>query len=68
MADAPIDRLLLEGGATAIAVIRALGWTRLRATALAESGVGVLRPAGATGPELLVKPGSYPWPAGLWLE
>ena len=64
--DEPVDRMLLEGGATAIAVIRALGWTRLRASALAAAGVGVLRPVDDRGPELLVKPGSYPWPAGLW--
>lgn len=66
LADVPVDRLLLEGGATAMAVIRALGWSRFRASALAAPGVGVLRPADTTGPELLVKPGSYPWPPGLW--
>jgi uncharacterized protein YgbK (DUF1537 family) len=62
----PVDRLLLEGGATSAAVIAALGWTRLRAEEVADSGVGVLRPATAAAPLLVIKPGSYPWPAAFW--
>lgn len=60
-------RLLLEGGATARAVITALGWTRLRACEISVPGIGALRPADAPSPLLLIKPGSYPWPADVWL-
>jgi uncharacterized protein YgbK (DUF1537 family) len=60
-------RLLLEGGATARAVITALGWTRLRACEISMPGIGALRPVDAPGPLLLIKPGSYPWPADVWL-
>ncbi len=61
-----VPRLLLEGGATAAAVIRTAGWTRLSADASSAPGIGVLRPAGAAGPALLVKPGSYAWPPEIW--
>ncbi len=59
-------RLLLEGGATARAVIAALGWTRLRACEAVAPGIGAVRPAGADAPLLLIKPGSYAWPDGVW--
>jgi hypothetical protein len=62
----PPARLLLEGGATAAAVTRALGWTRLRACEIFPPGVGVLRPAEAAGPLLFIKPGSYAWPPEVW--
>ncbi|ACB75434.1 four-carbon acid sugar kinase family protein [Opitutus terrae] len=60
------DRLLLEGGATAAAVVRALGWTRLRACEVAASGVGVFTPAGTVRPRVAIKPGSYSWPVEIW--
>ena len=64
--EVPVDRLLLEGGATAAAAVRALGWTRLQACEAAAPGIGTLRPAGKEGPILSIKPGSYPWPPELW--
>lgn len=54
-------RIGLEGGATAMAFIRHLGWTRFEVIPEGHTGVGTLRPPG--GPVLCVKPGSYPWPA-----
>ncbi|MEI6861166.1 MAG: four-carbon acid sugar kinase family protein [Verrucomicrobiota bacterium] len=62
----PVARLLLEGGATARAVIRAQGWSRLRACEASAPGVGALCPTAAPGHLLLIKPGSYPWPAAVW--
>jgi len=59
-------RMCLEGGATAAVVVRELGWQRLTACEAFLSGVGVLRPRGASGPLLWIKPGSYDWPAELW--
>jgi uncharacterized protein YgbK (DUF1537 family) len=64
--EVPVERLMLEGGATAAAVVRALGWTRLQACEAAAPGIGTLRPAGKEGPILSIKPGSYPWPPELW--
>lgn len=61
-------RMCLEGGATAAAVVRELGWRRLTALEAFLSGVGVLRPGGAPGPVLWIKPGSYDWPADVWRD
>jgi len=59
-------RVCLEGGATAAEVVRELGWQRLIALEAFLSGVGVLRPGGASDPVLWIKPGSYDWPGDLW--
>jgi len=62
-----IDRLLLEGGATAAAVVGAQGWTRLRVVTAPTTGVTGMVPA--TPPEcptVLIKPGSYDWPEAIW--
>ncbi len=61
-------RMCLEGGATAAVVVRELGWQRLTALEAFLSGVGVLRPTGASSPVLWVKPGSYDWPGDLWRD
>jgi len=53
-------RIGLEGGATATAFIRRMGWTRFEVIPEGHTGVGILRPPG--GPILCVKPGSYDWP------
>lgn len=59
-------RIGLEGGATAIAFVRRLGWTRFEAIPEGHEGVATLRPPG--GPILCVKPGSYSWPDGALAE
>jgi hypothetical protein len=64
--DISVERLLLEGGATAAAVVRELGWTRLCACEVAAPGIGTLQPFGLAAPIVSIKPGSYDWPAGLW--
>ncbi len=61
-----VETLLLEGGATSAAVIAALGWTRLRVEQAADPGVGVLRPIAEQAPLVVIKPGSYSWPAAFW--
>ena len=63
---AKVTHLLLEGGATAIAVVRALGFTRLRADPCSAPGVGALRPIPSANPMLWIKPGSYDWPDAIW--
>ncbi len=62
---ASVNRLMLEGGATAAAVISALGWTRLSAVAGSDD-MAVLKPAGSDSPHMFIKPGSYAWPQSLW--
>lgn len=59
-------RILLEGGATAAAVLSVTGGTRFAVLAAPAPGVTALRLLGAEGPVLFVKPGSYDWPVALW--
>jgi uncharacterized protein YgbK (DUF1537 family) len=66
----PVATVLAEGGATAAAVADRLAWRRLAVAARAPAGVGVLQPLTkeATTPRLLIKPGSYDWPAPIWQQ
>lgn len=57
----PANSLLLEGGATARAVIDRIGWTRFETVGAVE-GLSWLRPTDEDRPALLIKPGSYDWP------
>ncbi|MFZ5493935.1 MAG: four-carbon acid sugar kinase family protein [Verrucomicrobiota bacterium] len=61
----PLARLLIEGGATAAAVLHTLGWIRLAVTG-ASGDVALLRPVGTGQPQVCLKPGSYAWPDSLW--
>jgi uncharacterized protein YgbK (DUF1537 family) len=61
-----VDQLLLEGGATASAVVRVMGWRQLPVTAVTDTGLAVLRLAGSDLPRVLIKPGSYSWPLAVW--
>jgi uncharacterized protein YgbK (DUF1537 family) len=59
--------LLLEGGATAAAVVSQLGWNRFAAQPSTTPGVGILKPScDEAAPLVLIKPGSYPWPREIW--
>jgi uncharacterized protein YgbK (DUF1537 family) len=62
---AAFRHLVVEGGATAAAVLDALGWSQLELIHEWARGVASLRPLDA--PEILVtfKPGSYAWPAAI---
>jgi uncharacterized protein YgbK (DUF1537 family) len=59
--------LVIEGGATAAAIVRALGWDELAVVAEWAPGVATLSPTRAPRCRLTLKPGSYPWPDG-WGE
>ena len=66
--DSP-ERLYVEGGATANALLNRMGWSRLTALSSGMEGVGRLRPIGRSrSPEVFVKPGSYLWPDSVWNE
>lgn len=56
-----VDRLLLEGGATAACVLRRLGMKQFRVIREWAPGVVTLRAVNGRGPEITIKPGSYPW-------
>ncbi len=59
--------LLIEGGATAEAIAKELKWQKFSVQPHAASGVGMLTPLDVpSAPLLLIKPGSYPWPPGIW--
>jgi uncharacterized protein YgbK (DUF1537 family) len=61
-----IDQVLIEGGATAIAVVRRMGWNRLRVRGQ-FAGLSIHEVLGRQAPWVTVKPGSYPWPDSIWL-
>jgi len=60
-----IEQLCVEGGATLSALVRCLGWNRLRIRAELGPGSAVMKPFEKRGPVLISKPGSYPWPDGF---
>lgn len=51
--------LVIEGGATAFAILRRLGWESFTITD--EIAPGVIRMSSASGTGITMKPGSYPW-------
>ncbi len=61
-----VSRIMLEGGATASAIMRRLGLNRFNVEPSPGPGVGALRPVGLAGPLFFIKPGSYPWPETVW--
>jgi uncharacterized protein YgbK (DUF1537 family) len=63
----PVATLLVEGGATASAVVDQLGWQRFAVSAQSPAGIGVLTPLEVeSAPSLIIKPGSYEWPDSIW--
>jgi uncharacterized protein YgbK (DUF1537 family) len=63
---AAIDHLYVEGGYTASALIRRLGWTRMKVDRELAPGVVSLEVQGERRRLLTVKPGSYRWPDAVW--
>ena len=61
-----VDHLWLEGGATASAVLRELGWERFKVVREIRLGVVTMKPVGRRRPMVTVKPGTYEWPGGIW--
>ncbi len=61
-----IQELFIEGGATARTILDRMGWNTL--DVLGEYGLGVVRLAvrGKQSQIITLKPGSYPWPDGVW--
>jgi len=60
-----VRHVFAEGGATAVALARRLGWNRLRVTAELAPGVVTLSAVAGSLQLLTIKPGSYAWPEGV---
>lgn len=61
-----LEHVIVEGGATAAAIARELGWRELRMVHEWSHGVASLRPVNQPAVTLTMKPGSYSWPGTLW--
>ncbi|WP_419699476.1 four-carbon acid sugar kinase family protein [Mucilaginibacter sp. NFX135] len=61
-----LHELLIEGGATAWAILERLDIEKLYPSKLIAPGVIHMRVAGNNQLCLTLKPGSYPWPAPVW--
>jgi uncharacterized protein YgbK (DUF1537 family) len=61
-----LQRVCAEGGATATALMRRMGWSRFVVSHLWADGVVSLRPDGTRDLEFVVKVGSYDWPEAIW--
>lgn len=66
LANARVDLLCVEGGATAASLARRLGWTRLSVCQQWAGGVVELAPLSQGSPRFVLKVGSYDWPEGIW--
>ncbi len=55
----PPAEIVIEGGATAFAILEKLGWNSFSITQ--EIAPGVIRMRAANGTHITMKPGSYPW-------
>ncbi|RIA45539.1 uncharacterized protein YgbK (DUF1537 family) [Hephaestia caeni] len=60
------DELMIEGGATAQAVMEALNIETLLPVQALSAGVTRMRVAGRDGLHVTMKPGSYSWPSVIW--
>ena len=63
-----VDRVCVEGGATAALLLEQLGWTRLVVDCEFATGVTGVRPQSRKDVLLVLKPGSYAWPDCLCSE
>jgi uncharacterized protein YgbK (DUF1537 family) len=61
-----VGHVLAEGGATATALARRMGWSCLSVRREVAPGVVTLRARDHGAPLLTVKPGSYAWPPQAW--
>lgn len=59
------EHVIVTGGATAAAVLAALGWDRLEVVRVWGPGVVTLRSVRASRCLVTLKPGSYAWPGNL---
>jgi uncharacterized protein YgbK (DUF1537 family) len=63
--ETPVAQINAEGGATAVALMRAMGWNRLQVLREVSPGVVTLRVGPGGNIAFTMKPGSYKWPVAL---
>jgi uncharacterized protein YgbK (DUF1537 family) len=63
--ETPVAQINAEGGATAVALMQAMGWNRLQVLREVSPGVVTLRVGPDGNIAFTMKPGSYQWPAAL---
>jgi len=63
---ASAGRLFVEGGRTASALVRRMGWARVSVCRQYAPGVVAMQCHAAPRTILTVKPGSYSWPPEVW--
>jgi len=63
--NAGVGHVFAEGGTTAVALARCMGWRRLAVKSELAPGVVTLSVIGGSSPLLTIKPGSYAWPESL---
>jgi uncharacterized protein YgbK (DUF1537 family) len=61
-----VEQLYVEGGATAVGLVRRMGWNRLMVIRDLAPGSATLGVENRPGLQLTVKPGTYRWPKELW--
>lgn len=61
-----VTHLFVEGGGTASALVRRLGWTRASVCRQYAPGVVAMRVQSGPPVTLTTKPGSYRWPLAVW--
>jgi hypothetical protein len=61
--DVEISRVYVEGGATAVELMRRMNWNHLKMLAELAHGVATLGVSESPNLQLTMKPGSYQWPA-----
>jgi uncharacterized protein YgbK (DUF1537 family) len=66
LATRSVANLLLEGGATAAAICRKMGWNSFDVPGELAPGIAELQPLQSPHQHLFVKPGSYAWPEAVW--
>jgi D-threonate/D-erythronate kinase len=66
LAACQVDSLIIEGGATAAAIMAKMGWTRFRPVAQLAHGVVQMSVVERPGLLVTVKPGSFAWPSDIW--
>jgi uncharacterized protein YgbK (DUF1537 family) len=62
----PVGRLFVEGGGTASALMRRMGWTSGRVCRQYAPGVVAVQVNARPPVTVTIKPGSYPWPDEVW--
>ena len=62
----PPTHILIEGGETAASIMHSMHWENFSILREWEPGTVSLKVFGSQAPVITIKPGSYPWPGGIF--